>query len=47
MAWAVFQFAYVSGEIDYRTVTCDGKPAIEWSWTGNDEMDPASGRAGR
>ena len=39
-----FQFGYVSGEIDYRDGTRDGKPSVEWSWEGNDEMDPASGR---
>jgi hypothetical protein len=39
-----FQFGYVSGDIDYRDGTRDGKPSIEWSWDGNDEMDPASGR---
>jgi hypothetical protein len=39
-----FQFAYVSGDIDYRDSTREGKPSIEWSWDGNDEMDPASGR---
>src|SRR5476651_2616282 len=39
-----FQFAYVSGDIDCRDSTRDGKPSVEWSWDGNDEMDPASGR---
>ena len=39
-----FQFAYVTGDIDYRDSTRDGKPSVEWSWDGNDEMDPASGR---
>ena len=39
-----FQFGYVSGEIDYRDGTRDGKPSVEWSWDGNDEMDPAKGR---
>jgi|SRR5882724_7631875 len=39
-----FQFAYVSGDIDYRDSTRDGKPSVEWSWDGNDEMDPAKGR---
>lgn len=38
-----FQFAYVSGDIDYRDSTRDGKPSVEWSWDGNDEMDPAKG----
>ncbi len=22
----------------------DGEPAVEWTWDGNDEMDPAQGR---
>jgi hypothetical protein len=39
-----FQFCYVSGEIDYRDGTRDGKPSVEWSWDGNDEIDPAQGR---
>ena len=39
-----FQFGYVSGEIDYRDTIRDGKPGVEWSWDGNDEMDPAQGR---
>src|ERR1700733_12250825 len=38
-----FQFAYVSGDIDYRDSTRDGKPSVEWSWDGNDEMDAAKG----
>ena len=38
-----FQFAYVSGDIDYRDSTKDGKPSVEWSWDGNDEMDAAKG----
>jgi hypothetical protein len=39
-----FQFGYVSGDIDYKVDTRDGKPRVEWSWDGNDEMDPAQGR---
>jgi hypothetical protein len=39
-----FLFGYVSGDIDYRDSSKDGKPSVEWSWDGNDEMDPASGR---
>ena len=39
-----FQFGYVSGDIDYRDGTRDGKPSVEWSWDGNDEKDPAQGR---
>lgn len=39
-----FQFGYVSGEIDYQDGTRDDKPSVEWSWDGNDEMDPAQGR---
>jgi len=39
-----FQFGYVQGEIDYQETERDGKPAIEFSWDGNDEMDPAQGR---
>ena len=39
-----FQFGYVQGEIDYRLGQRDGKPAVEFSWDGNDEMDAAQGR---
>jgi hypothetical protein len=39
-----FQFGYVQGIIDHREGLRDGKPCIEWSWEGNDEMDPAQGR---
>ena len=39
-----FHFGYVHGVIDYRDVVRDGKPAIEFSWDGHDEMDPAQGR---
>lgn len=37
-----FQFGYVQGYMDWRAA--DGEPAVEWSWEGNDEMDPAQGR---
>jgi hypothetical protein len=39
-----FQFGYVRGKIDHREVKRDGKPAVEFPWDGNDEMDPAQGR---
>jgi hypothetical protein len=39
-----FQFILVQGWIDYKIVERDGKPAVEWSWDGSDEMDSASGR---
>jgi hypothetical protein len=39
-----FQFGYVQGIMDCREATKDDKPRIEWSWEGNDEMDPAQGR---
>jgi hypothetical protein len=39
-----FQFGYVRGEMDCRLTTRDGEPAIEWTWEGNDENDPAQGR---
>ena len=39
-----FQFGYVRGVMDCRETTRDGKPCIEWSWEGNDEIDPAQGR---
>ncbi len=39
-----FQFGYVAGQIDYRLGQRDGKPAVEFSWDGHDEMDAAQGR---
>jgi len=39
-----FQFGYVHGEIDFRVTQRDGKPAVEFSWDGNDESDSAQGR---
>jgi hypothetical protein len=39
-----FQFGYVRGLMDCRLTTRDGGPAVEWTWDGNDEMDPAQGR---
>ena len=39
-----FHFGYVHGYTDCRETTRDGQPAVEWSWEGNDEMDPAQGR---
>ena len=34
----------MQGQIDYRLGKRDGKPVVEFSWDGNDEMDPAQGR---
>lgn len=39
-----FHFGYVHGQMDCRPATRDGEPALEWTWDGNDEMDPAQGR---
>ena len=39
-----FQFGYVRGGTDCRLTTRDGQPCVEWTWDGNDEMDPAQGR---
>jgi hypothetical protein len=39
-----FHFGYVHGHLDCRQTTRDGEPAVEWSWDGHDEMDPAQGR---
>ena len=39
-----FHFGYVHGFMDCRHSERDGKPAMEFSWEGNDEMDEASGR---
>ena len=39
-----FQFGLVQGEMDCRMETDDRGERIEFSWEGQDEMDPASGR---
>ena len=39
-----FHFGYVHGCMDCRPAERDGKPAIEWSWDGNDEHHQAQGR---
>lgn len=39
-----FQFGLVNGNIDYQETQRDGKPAVEWSWEGMDEMVECSGR---
>jgi hypothetical protein len=39
-----FQFGYVRGVMDCRLGARDGRPGVEWTWDGNDEMDPAQGR---
>jgi hypothetical protein len=39
-----FGFIAVQGEMDCHEVERDGRPGMEFSWEGNDECDPASGR---
>jgi hypothetical protein len=39
-----FRFIAVEGWMDIRDVERDGRTGIEFSWEGNDESDPASGR---
>ena len=39
-----FQFGYIHGDIDHRLGQRDGKPAVEFTWDGHDEMDAAQGR---
>jgi len=39
-----FQFGLVSGDIDGRVEQCGGSPCFAFSWSGQDEDDPASGR---
>ncbi len=38
------QIGDVEGDIDYREVTRDGKPAVEFSWQEFDDFDSRSGR---
>lgn len=42
--WGEFHFGYVHGHMDCRLTTREGEAAVEWTWDGNDEMDPAQGR---
>src|SRR5262245_59948357 len=42
--WGEFHFGYVHGRMDCRQTMRNGEPALEWTWDGNDEMDPAQGR---
>ena len=39
-----FHFGYVHGNMDCQLTTRDGVPAVEWSWDGDDEAEPAHGR---
>jgi hypothetical protein len=39
-----FHFGYVHGQMDCRLTKRDGDAAVEWTWEGNDEMEPAQGR---
>lgn len=39
-----FQFGLVFGQMDYQRTTRDGQPAVEFTWDGSDELDPANGR---
>ena len=39
-----FHLAYVQGQLDYRLGERNGKPAVEVSWDGHDEMDPVQGQ---
>jgi len=39
-----FHFGYVHGLIDYEIEKVEGGLRLEFSWDGNDEMDPAGGR---
>ena len=39
-----FHFGYVDGSMDCEIETVEGKPRVEFSWLGSDEMDAASGR---
>ena len=39
-----FHFGYVHGQMSCLPATRDGEPAVEWTWDGNDEIDPAHGR---
>ena len=38
-----FHFGYVQGQMDCQATEKDGKPAVEFTWEGFDEMDPVLG----
>jgi hypothetical protein len=38
------EFIAVGGSVDYRVVTRQGEPHVEFSWSGYDDSDSASGR---
>ena len=40
----LFQFGLVQGEMDCRVESGERGARIEFSWEGQDELDPASGR---
>ena len=39
-----FQFGAVHGDLDYHIEPYQGTERLEFSWEGEDEMDPVSGR---
>lgn len=39
-----FRFICVEGDLDWELEVKDGKPHVQWSWAGQDDNDPASGR---
>jgi len=39
-----FHFGYVHGHMDCRLTTRDERPALEFAWEGNDEMEHTLGR---
>ena len=39
-----FQFGLVRGDMDCHTEAVDGRERAEFSWEGQDELDPASGQ---
>ena len=38
-----FQFGYLRAQMDCRATVKDGKPTVEFTWEGFDEMEPESG----
>jgi len=39
-----FHFGFVQGEMDCSYVEREGMPAVEFSWEGHNECNPATGR---
>jgi hypothetical protein len=42
--WGELELLAITATIDYRVGTRDGRPIVEFSWEGDDDGSPVSGR---